>query len=88
MPLWTAVRPTGRKWLVVRSGGKHAVTHYREIDRLPHPPAQSIVSLIECRLETGRTHQIRVHMAHIGHPVLGGPHLWLGLCRKHLQTYA
>ena len=60
-----------QKMAVVRSGGKHAVTHYREIDRLPHPPAPSIISLIECRLETGRTHQIRVHMAHIGHPVLG-----------------
>ncbi|MBR5893422.1 MAG: RluA family pseudouridine synthase [Bacteroidaceae bacterium] len=41
--------------------GKHAVTHYRVLERL------SYVSLIECNLETGRTHQIRVHMKHIGH---------------------
>ena len=46
---------------------RHAVTHYRRLESY----AESQVSLIECRLETGRTHQIRVHMAHIGHPVLG-----------------
>jgi 23S rRNA pseudouridine1911/1915/1917 synthase len=43
--------------------GKHAVTHYRIIEQLGY------VSLIECRLETGRTHQIRVHMAYAGHPL-------------------
>lgn len=43
--------------------GKHAVTHYRVLERLGY------VNLIECRLETGRTHQIRVHMEHIGHPL-------------------
>ncbi|HNW50360.1 MAG TPA: RluA family pseudouridine synthase [Prolixibacteraceae bacterium] len=43
--------------------GKHAVTHYRVIEELGY------VSLIECRLETGRTHQIRVHMSSIGHPI-------------------
>jgi 23S rRNA pseudouridine1911/1915/1917 synthase len=47
--------------------GKHATTHYRLLD----PLAQS--SLVECRLETGRTHQVRVHMAHIGHPLVGDP---------------
>ena len=46
---------------------RHAVTHYRRLESY----AANQVSLIECRLETGRTHQIRVHMAHIGHPVLG-----------------
>lgn len=60
-----------QKMAVVRSGGKHAVTHYQLTDRLPHPPRTAEVSLVECRLETGRTHQIRVHMAHIGHPLLG-----------------
>lgn len=43
--------------------GKPAVTHYRVLERLGY------VSLVECRLETGRTHQIRVHMKHLGHPV-------------------
>jgi 23S rRNA pseudouridine1911/1915/1917 synthase len=43
--------------------GKHAVTHYKVIERLGY------VNLVECRLETGRTHQIRVHMKHIGHPL-------------------
>lgn len=47
--------------------GKHAVTHYRLVESLG--PA----SLVECRLETGRTHQVRVHMASIGHPLLGDP---------------
>jgi len=45
------------------SQGKHAVTHYRVLEKM------SYVSLIECRLETGRTHQIRVHMAYAGHPL-------------------
>ncbi|PIE86110.1 MAG: RNA pseudouridine synthase [Bacteroidia bacterium] len=43
--------------------GKHAVTHYKVLEHLGY------VSLIECRLETGRTHQIRAHMSHIGHPI-------------------
>ncbi|WP_435203189.1 RluA family pseudouridine synthase [Qipengyuania sp. 902] len=47
--------------------GKHAVTHYETKQRLDH------AALIECRLETGRTHQVRVHCASIGHPLLGDP---------------
>ena len=50
---------------VVRDGGRTAVTHYTVLDRFRD------YTLIECRLETGRTHQIRVHMSSIGHPVLG-----------------
>lgn len=45
--------------------GKHAVTHYRVLERF------GFVTVVECRLETGRTHQIRVHMSHIGHPLFG-----------------
>jgi 23S rRNA pseudouridine1911/1915/1917 synthase len=55
-----------KKMTVVPEGkGKHAVTHFRMIEQLRN------ASLIECRLETGRTHQVRVHLAHIGHPLIG-----------------
>lgn len=62
-----ARHPTDRKKMAVVPGGREAVTHYQALERLPG------FTLVECRLETGRTHQIRVHMAHIGHPVAGDP---------------
>lgn len=49
--------------------GRYAITHYEVLEGLP--PANPIASLVRCELETGRTHQIRVHMAHLGHPLLG-----------------
>jgi 23S rRNA pseudouridine1911/1915/1917 synthase len=49
--------------------GRYAITHYEVLEGLT--PAQPIASLVRCELETGRTHQIRVHMAHLGHPLLG-----------------
>ncbi len=55
------------KWDVQPETGKPAVTHFRVIEYLPH------YSWIECKLETGRTHQIRVHMAHIHHAVVNDP---------------
>ena len=58
-----------KKMAVVSHGGKHAHTHYRVI----RPLAGGVVSLVECRLSTGRTHQIRVHMTSIGHPLVGDP---------------
>lgn len=54
-----------KKMAVNEKNGKEAVTHYRVLERF------SSYTYIECRLETGRTHQIRVHMASIGHPLLG-----------------
>lgn len=57
-----------KKMAVVQRGGKAAVTHYVRIEGYG-----LTASLVECQLETGRTHQIRVHMASLGHPVLGDP---------------
>jgi len=59
------------------SSARHAITHYKMLETfgkgLAKIEGDSIASLVECRLETGRTHQIRAHMAHIGHPLLGDP---------------
>ena len=61
--------PSNRKKMaIVKRGGKPAVTHYSTDRVLP-----ARMALVDCRLETGRTHQIRVHMASIGHPVVGDP---------------
>jgi len=63
--------PNNRKKIAVSKSteARQAITHYRRLALL----ADNRVSLVECRLETGRTHQIRVHLAHIGHPLLGDP---------------
>lgn len=67
--------PTAREKQAVRKGGRDAVTHWelRETfaDAQSKADGKPVASLIECLLETGRTHQIRVHLAHIGHPILG-----------------
>ena len=57
-----------KKMTIVEEGrGKHAVTHYKTLEALEG------CSLVQCRLETGRTHQVRVHLTSIGHPLLGDP---------------
>jgi 23S rRNA pseudouridine1911/1915/1917 synthase len=61
-----------KRMAVVRNAGKPARTRYRVIERFGNP-AKPLASLIECRLETGRTHQIRVHLTHLGHPLIGDP---------------
>jgi len=63
-------RHNRKKMMVVKTSGRHAVTHYH-VKKSYGPQDEPWASLVECRLETGRTHQIRVHMAHIGHPVVG-----------------
>jgi 23S rRNA pseudouridine1911/1915/1917 synthase len=65
--------PFDRKRMsVLRSGGKSARTRYKVIEKFG-PAERPFASLIECRLETGRTHQIRVHLTHLGHPLIGDP---------------
>lgn len=66
--------------------GKHAVTHWRVVERFGY------VTLVECRLETGRTHQIRVHMKHIGHPLFndsmyGGNAILKGTTFSHYKQF-
>ncbi len=63
--------PKAREKRAVREGGREAVTHWQVLERYQGRDGKAVASLLECRLETGRTHQIRVHLAHIGHPILG-----------------
>jgi 23S rRNA pseudouridine1911/1915/1917 synthase len=77
--------PKARERMAVRQGGREAVTHWQVLERYYGNPAperivasgkrsrspEPVASLLACRLETGRTHQIRVHLAAIGHPVMG-----------------
>lgn len=69
--------PSDRKKMAVNKQGRDATTHFTVLERFPG------YSLVECRLETGRTHQIRVHMAFIGHPVVGD--LVYGTRKAHLD---
>ncbi|MGB5947220.1 RluA family pseudouridine synthase [Paenisporosarcina sp.] len=59
--------PRDRQSMTVVDSGKHAITHFRVLERFGN------FTLVECRLETGRTHQIRVHMKYIGYPLAGDP---------------
>lgn len=63
-------RTDRQRQAVLFQGGRHAVTRARTIDRFGAPP---VIALMECWLETGRTHQIRVHLTHAGHGLIGDP---------------
>jgi 23S rRNA pseudouridine1911/1915/1917 synthase len=70
--------PHAREKMAVRPGGREAVTHWELQAAYQGRDGKPVASLLACQLETGRTHQIRVHLAHIGHPLMGdavyGPH--------------
>ena len=63
--------PKARDKRAVREGGWPAVTHWEVLERYTGADGKPVASLLACTLETGRTHQIRVHLAYIGHPILG-----------------
>ncbi|MCC6888321.1 MAG: RluA family pseudouridine synthase [Hyphomicrobiales bacterium] len=65
--------PRARDKMAVRAGGRAAITHWEVLERYADAAGAPVASLIACRLETGRTHQIRVHLAHAGHPLIGDP---------------
>src|ERR1700681_455731 len=70
--------PHAREKMAVREGGREAVTHWEIQEAFNGRDGKPAAALLACQLETGRTHQIRVHLAHIGHPLMGdavyGPH--------------
>jgi len=75
--------PRDRKRMAVVSDGRNAITDYDVTERLRH------ASVVRCRLRTGRTHQIRVHMKHLGHPIIGDPVYsgpqWRGIPDRKVQ---
>jgi len=75
--------PKDRKRMAVIPAGRRAITDYEVTERLRH------ASIVRCRLRTGRTHQIRVHMKHLGHPIVGDPVYsgpqWRGIPDKKIQ---
>jgi 23S rRNA pseudouridine1911/1915/1917 synthase len=82
--------PSSRTKMAVRHSGREAVTHWQTLETFPGKTVPSkggkpAASLIECRLATGRTHQIRVHLAHAGHPLLGDETYATGFKTKAAQ---
>ena len=82
--------PHARDKRAVRKGGREAITHWEVLETYQGVDGKPVASLLDCRLETGRTHQIRVHLAHIGHPLLGDDAYGAGFRTKaiHLTVRA
>jgi 23S rRNA pseudouridine1911/1915/1917 synthase len=84
--------PFAREKMAVREGGREAVTHWELQESFLGRDGKPVAALLACQLETGRTHQIRVHLAHIGHPLMGdavyGPHFKTKSSHLGLQSQA
>jgi 23S rRNA pseudouridine1911/1915/1917 synthase len=75
--------PHAREKMAVRAGGREAITHWEVLEAFNGGDGKPVATMLACQLETGRTHQIRVHLAHIGHPLLGD-----GVYGAHFKTKA
>jgi 23S rRNA pseudouridine1911/1915/1917 synthase len=84
--------PFAREKMAVRDSGREAVTHWEIQQAFNGRDGKPVAALLACQLETGRTHQIRVHLAHIGHPLMGdgiyGPHFKTKASRLGPQSQA
>jgi 23S rRNA pseudouridine1911/1915/1917 synthase len=84
--------PYAREKMAVRDSGREAITHWEIQEPYNGRDGKPVAALLACQLETGRTHQIRVHLAHIGHPLLGdsvyGPHFKTKASHLGLESQA
>jgi 23S rRNA pseudouridine1911/1915/1917 synthase len=84
--------PFAREKMAVRDSGREAITHWEIQEAFNGRDGKPVAALLACQLETGRTHQIRVHLAHIGHPLMGdgvyGPHFKTKASRLGPQSQA
>jgi len=82
LPLGRSLRNREKIEVKRREGGREAITHYQVAETYGPAGLPPVATLVECRLETGRTHQIRVHLAAIGHPVIGDSTYGAGFATK------